>query len=159
MSTIFALVIMFACFTFGLALIGLVVLVMGVGGLPGALIFEAGRKSSNKALLLLGVAATAVGQSYIVCAYSAFVVSALRAFSGAYEQVPTWPLWIAAFFHSCAPTAYAKKERFGVPTSQNLALGIAGFAAFVCFVVMVVNPAPLHGVFGWVPFFAANAKG
>jgi hypothetical protein len=158
MNTIYSLAILFASFTFGLALIAVVMLLMGFGGAPGGILFEIGRKSQNGFLTLVGLILTAIGQAFVICAYAVFVVSALRAFSGVAPHIPTWPLWLAAFFHSAAVPAYAMKERPEVPSSQHMTLGIVGSISFVCFFIMVFSPQWLSFIFGWVPFFQSNIK-
>lgn len=143
----------------GMIFVAIVMLLMSFGGAPGALLFEAGRKAHNGFLLLAGFALTAIGQAFIVCGYSVFVVSALRAFSHLHPEVPTWPLWIAAFFHSGAVPTYAMKERPEVPGSQHMTLGIVGTAAFICFVIVAFAPNLLGWIYGWIPFFDSNIKG
>ena len=149
---------MFASFTMGLALIAIVMLLMGFGGAPGGIIFELGRKAQNSILIFLGFILTAVGQAFVICAYTVFLVSALRAFSGSAPQIPTWPLWIAVIFHSGAVPTYAMKERPEIPSSQHMTLGIVSLISFVCFLIMVFAPKWLAPIYSWVPFFQSNFK-
>ena len=149
---------MFASLTVGLALVAIVMLLMGIGGAPGCMLFEVGRKSANRFLIILGFILTAVGQAYVVCSYTVFIVSALRAFSGVAPHLPTWPLWIAAFFHSGAVPTYAMKEKPEVPTSQHMTLGLVSSISFVCFLIIVFAPQWLSPMFGWIPLFQSNIK-
>ena len=149
---------MFASFTFGLALIAIVMLLMGFGGAPGGILFEIGRKTQNSILIILGFVLTALGQAFVICAYTVLVVSALRAFSGSAPHIPTWPLWIAALFHSGAVPTYAMKERPEVPSSQHMTLGIVSSISFVCFLIMAFVPQWLAPIYAWVPFFQSNIK-
>lgn len=149
---------MFTSFTIGLAVIAILMLLMGFGGAPGGFLFEIGRKSQNGILTFAGFILTALGQAFVVCAYTVFVISALRSLSGAAPELPTWPLWIAAFFHSGAVPTFAMKERPEVPSSQHMTLGIVSSISFVCFLVMAFAPQWLSPVFSWVPFFQSNIK-
>lgn len=157
MNTVVALLILFASCTIGLGVIGIVILLMGLAGSVGALIFEAGRSRDNEALRLFGFALTALGQTFVVCGYCVFVVSALRAFSHAAPAIPVWPLWIAAFFHSVAVPTHAMREPLpDTPSSQHMTLWLVGTAAFVCFWMMAFAPRLLSWLYGWIPFFHAN---
>lgn len=150
---------MFASCSMGLVLIAFVILLMGIGGAPGAILYEAGIKSANKGLSSAGFLLTALGQSFVVCAYTVLVVSALRTFATAYPNLPMWPLWIAAFVHATAAPGKASQERPEVPNAQHPTLGLVGTASFICLLIMIFSPSLLKGIYGWVPYFAANLKG
>ena len=149
---------MLASFTIGMFVMAIVMLVMGFGGAPGGILFEVGRKSQNQLLMSAGFILTALGQAFVICSYTVFVVSVLRAISAAAPDLPTWPLWIAAFFHSEAVPTFAMKERPAEPSAQHMTLGIVSSISFVCFLVMAFAPQWLSSVFGWVPFFQNNFK-
>ena len=156
MNTILSLLILFSSFTFGLGLIAIIMLLMGLCGAPGAILFESGRNARNGTLTFLGLILTAFGQAFVICSYAVFVVSALRAVSVAIHDIPTWPLWIAAFFHSSAVPVYAMKERPEVPTAQHMTLGFVSFISFICFLIMAFAPQCLYPIFSWIPFFQSN---
>lgn len=158
METLFALLIMFAAFTVGLAGIAIVMMIMGLTGAPGAMLFEIGRKTSNAFLSVTGFILTAIGQTYIVGAYIVLVVALLQLFALARPDVPTWPLWIAAFFHSGAVPVYGMKEKPTEPTAQHYTLGIVALLAAVIFFVAVFVPAILRPLYGWVPYFGNLLK-
>ncbi|MCX5769524.1 MAG: hypothetical protein NTZ09_04525 [Candidatus Hydrogenedentes bacterium] len=141
-----------AC-TMGLVLIALVMLVMGLAGAPGAIVYEAGERSQNDLLRVIGFLLAALGQSYIVGAYVFIVVGALRTLSEARPDVSTWPLWFAAFFHSFAVPAYAMEERPDVPTAQHHSLGVVALASLALFVLAVVAPGWLSHIYFWLPLF------
>jgi len=147
---------MFLACSFGLMVIAIVMVIMGLAGAPGALIFEAGKKTKNVLLSVLGFVLSALGQSYVVGAYAVFVVSLLRWFSEARPNIPTWPLWIAAFFHSLAAPEYAKRERAKEPTAQHYSLGIVVLLSIVFFFIMVFAPNTLNPIYGWVPFYQST---
>ena len=153
MNTLLALLIMFMAFTMGLIAVGIVMFVMGFAGAPGAMLFAAGQKARSALLRVCGLILAALGQSYVVGAYAVFVVGLLRWFSTGRPDVPTWPLWIAAFFHSGAVPFYGMKERPEEPTAQHLTLGIVELAATVVFFIVAFAPGALKSIYGWVPLF------
>jgi len=148
-----ALVIMFMAFTVGLIVLALVIPIMGLAGAPGALLYVAGQGAQRVTLKVVGLFVSALGQTFIVGAYAVFVVSFLRWFAAGRPDMPTWPLWLAAFFHSGAAPAYAMKERPEKPTAQHHTLGIVALAATVIFLLSAFSPASLRNVYGWVPLF------
>ena len=153
MNTLFALLIMFMACTMGLIAVAIVMVVMGFAGAPGAMLFAAGQKAQNALLRMCGLILSALGQSYVVGAYAVFVVGLVRWFSTGRPDVPTWPLWIAAFFHSGAVPTYGMKERPEEPTAQHRTLGIVALAATVVFYSAVFTPGTLKSIYGWVPLF------
>lgn len=153
MNVLLALLIMFMAFTVGLIAVAIVITIMGLAGAPGALLFEAGQKAQNVILRVAGLAVAALGQSFVVGAYAVLVVGLLHWFSAGRLDVPTWPLWIAAFFHSGAAPTYAMKERPEEPTAQHQTLGIVALAASLIFFLSAFWPTSLRGVYGWVPLF------
>ncbi len=153
MKTLLALFIMFMACTMGLITVAIVMVVMGFAGAPGAILFAAGQKAQNVLLRMCGLILAALGQSYVVGAYAVFVVGLLRWFSTGRPDVPTWPLWIAAFFHSGAVPTYGMKEKPEEPAAQHLTLGIVALAATVVFFVAAFAPVALQSIYGWVPFF------
>ena len=54
------------------ASIVMMVMVMGVAGAPGAIIYETGAKYKDRILKTVGLFVSAVGQSYLAGAYSIF---------------------------------------------------------------------------------------
>lgn len=158
MNTLLALLIMVAALTVGLGAIALVMLTMGLAGAPGAIMFAAGQKTKNSFLSNGGLIVAAIGQSYIVGAYAVFVVSLLRWFTEGRPDFPTWPLWIAAFFHSGAAPEYGMKERPDNPTAQHHTLGIVALLATVVFFVAAFAPNSLSPFYGWVPLYNATLQ-
>jgi len=153
METIYALGIMFAALTMGLILVAVVLVIMGISGAPGAMLFDAGQKRQNALVSNVGFFITALAQSFVVGAYSVFVVSLLRTIAEAYPGLPTWPLWIAAFFHSVAVPMHGMKERPEEPTAQHHTLGIVSLMASIVFFLMAFTPNTLSSIYGWVPFY------
>jgi hypothetical protein len=144
---------MFMACTVGLIAVAIVMVIMGLAGAPGAMLFAAGQKAQSASVRVFGFILAALGQSYVVGAYAVFVVGLLRWFSAGRPDVPTWPLWIAAFFHSGAVPAYGMKERPEQPTAQHRTLGIVSLAGVAVFFIAAFAPASLKPVYGWVPFF------
>ena len=157
-STLPALMTMFAACTVGLIAVGAVMIVMGLSGAPGAMIYEAGERKHSAALRALGFTLAALGQSYVVGAYAVLLISLLRAFSATRPHLATWPLWVAAFFHAGAVTAYAMKERPEMPTAQHYTLGVVSLLSFAIFLVVAISPSWLSPLYGWVPFFVGTLK-
>ena len=155
MKTLHALLIMFMAFTMGLIAIGIVMMIMGLAGAPGAMLFAAGQKTKNVLLTACGFIVAALGQSYVVGGYAVFVVSLLRWFSEGRPNLPTWPLWIAAFFHSVAAPTYAMKERPKEPTAQHHTLGLVELLATAVFLTVAFAPNTLKPIYGWVPLYDA----
>ena len=158
MNTILSLLILFISLTFGLGFIAIIMLIMGLFGAPGGILFELGRKSHNGVLSFSGFILTLFGQAFVICSYIVFVVSALRAVSAAIPNMPTWPLWIAAFFHSNAVPSFAMKEKPEIPSSQPMTLGFVAFISFICFLTMVYVPQWLLPIYSWIPFFQSNIR-
>jgi hypothetical protein len=158
MKTLLALLIMFTACTMGLIAIAIVMMIMGLAGAPGAMLFAAGQKTRNVFLTACGFIVAALGQSYVVGAYTVFVVGLLRWFSEGRPDVPTWPLWIAAFFHSGAAPTYGMKERPEEPTAQHHTLGLVQLLATAVFFIVAFAPNTLKPIYGWVPLFDAMLK-
>ncbi len=155
MKTLLALLIMFMACTMGLIAIAIVMMIMGLAGAPGAMLFAAGQKTKNAILTACGFIVAALGQLYVVGAYTVYVVGLLRWFSEGRPDVPTWPLWIAAFFHSGAAPAYGMKERPEEPTAQHHTLGLVALLATAVFFIVAFAPNTLKPVYGWVPLYDA----
>lgn len=156
MATLLSLLIMVMAFTMGMLLIAIVILVMGFGGMPGALLHHKGKSSYNGFLIFSGYVFTALGQSYVVGAYSVFAVSLLRWFTEGHPDLPTWPLWIAAFYHSGTPASLAMKENPEEPTAQHSTLGFVSLISILVFILIAFSPNTLKPVYGWVPYYQHN---
>lgn len=156
MNTLLALLILFGMLTFGLIAVAGVMMVMGLAGMPGALIGFAGDRAKSSILASFGFLVTALGQSFVVGAYIVFIVSLLRWFAEGRPDVPTWPLWIAAFIHSEAAPAYGMKERPQVVTTQHSSLGLVSLIATVIFFITAFSPATLSPIYKWVPFYSTQ---
>lgn len=156
MDTLYSLLIMFVACSAGMALMAVVMLVMGFGGMPGALLHLKGVSSRNGFLVMSGYALCALGQSYVVGAYAVFAVSLLRWFTEGHPDLPTWPLWFAAFYHGNAVPVLALKENPEEPTAQHHTLGIVGLISILVFLLIVFSPNTLKPVYGWVPYYQHN---
>ena len=149
---------MLISFTVGLFNIAIVMFIMGLAGLPGNILFDVGRKKENNFLVIIGFIITAISQSFVVGAYTVFVVALLRFFSILNPDVPTWPLWIAVFFHSGAVPTYAMKEQPDEPTAAHYSLPIVSSLSLVIFIIMIIAPSILQYLYGWVPYFGNTLK-
>ncbi|MGD0948805.1 MAG: hypothetical protein ABSA52_15440, partial [Candidatus Binatia bacterium] len=153
MNTLLALLIMFMACTMGLIAIAIVMMIMGLAGAPGAMVFATGQKTRNVVLTACGFIIAALGQSYVVGACTVFLVSLLRRFSESRPDIPTWPLWIAAFIHSGAVPTYGMLERPEEPTAQHHTLGLVALLATAVFFIVVFVPNTLKPIYGWLPLY------
>ena len=153
MNTLLALLIMFLASTTGLIAVGIVILIMGLAGAPGALLFAAGEKTKSALLTAFGFIVTSLGQSYVVGACSVFVVGLLRSFSEGRPGMPTWPLWIAAVFQSGAAPIFAADDRPEEPTAQGRTLGLVALLVAAVFFTAAFAPTTLEPIYGWVGSF------
>jgi hypothetical protein len=126
---------------------------MGLGGAPGAAIYAMAQKSENSAAKSIGFLLCALGQTFVVGAYAAFLVGLLWWFTFSNPDIPTWPLWIAAFFHAVAVPTYGMKEQPEEPTAQHLSLGLVSTLSFILFFLIVFLPKAMSLIYGWVPFY------
>lgn len=159
MNTIISLGIMIAAMTIGSFAIAIIILVMGLAGAPGALLYELGRKNNSSFLIILGLLLAGVGQAFIICAYTVFVVSIMRFYLEGHPNIPSWPLWIAAFFQSMAAPSHALKDRSAENTAQYMTLGCVGFAALIVFAFLVFVPESVKSIYFWVPFYENTIQG
>lgn len=149
-----SLLILFASFTFGLAAVAIVMVLMGFGGAPGAMVFEIGKRKESLPLRCIGLLLTFLGQSYVVGAYSVLMISLLRYFTYTNPNAWVWPLWIVAFFHSTAAPTYAMKEKS--ESAHYYTLPEVALAVIVIFFVTVFFPKIVSFAYGWIPCFAYN---
>jgi hypothetical protein len=152
-NVLLALLIMFMAFSVGLIAVAIVIPIMGLAGAPGALLYAAGQRAQQTALRGLGLLVAALGQSFVVGVYAVLVVGLVRWFATGRPDMPTWPLWIAAFFQSGAAPTYAMKEKPEVPTAQHRTLGVVALTATIVFFLSALSPTALRSVYGWVPLF------
>ena len=144
---------LYAACTVGMIGIAVAMIAMGLGGAPGAIIYAAGQKNDNGAAKAIGFLVCALGQTFIVGAYAAFVVGLLWWFASSKPDIPTWPLWIAAFFHAVAVPSYGMKEQPEEPTAQHLSLGLVSTLSLILFFLIVFLPDAMSVIYGWVPFY------
>jgi hypothetical protein len=144
---------MILALTLGVVLIGLMMLLMRAGAAAGSFVFDLGRRVGSRHILKVGYYLAAAGQIFVNGAYIVFVTSAVCTFKVRYPGIPSWPLWLAAFIHSFATPLHAMNRRRLVTQAQYASLRLVCLGSLVCFLLMVVTPASLHGLFGWVPLY------
>ena len=130
MNTIIALFIAFIACGVGTIGIGFSVLILGLIGLPGAYIYFAGRKIGNTPMKVIGFGLSTVGQTYAQCAYIVFVIGLLHFISSGKPEMPTWPLWLAAFFHSGVGPARVMTIQENAKNKSNIHLSTSISFAF-----------------------------
>lgn len=153
MNTIHALLLLFGACTVGMIGIAIAMVAMGLGGAPGAIIYAVGQKNESGAAKTVGFLVCTLGQTFVVGAYAAFVVGLLWWATSSMPDIPAWPLWIAAFFHSVAVPTYGMKEQPEEPAAQHLSLGLVSMLSFILFFLIVFLPDAMSAIYGWVPFY------
>lgn len=156
MGTLLSFLIVIGFCTFGLGVVAVVMIAMGFGGAPGAILYEIGKKKGSLPLKVSGLVVTGLGQAYVVGIYAVLLVSALRYVPSIWPNLALWPLWIVSYFHSNAAPAYGLKEKSD--TAQFHTLLEVVLCTQVIFFTMVFAPRFLQFAYGWVPFFGANFK-
>ena len=159
-----ALFIMLGALTIGLIGIFIEIALMRFIAMPGDLLVKLGRKLDALLISILGSILTVIGQLYIVGAYSICVVALLHYTVKIRPDIPTWPLWIAAYIHCVAAPNYGLKsiyidlkERQFEWSKESLTLIVAIFTQ-VLFFVVVYNHAILRPFYGWIPYFGKLLK-
>ena len=153
MNTALSLLVAFMASTIGLAVVAVAMICMGFAGAPGALVYEFGKRKQSIAMRMSGILLAGLAQAFVVAAYCVFVLSLMHLLLHFRPSLPSWPLWIAAGFHTIAIPGYAAKEREAERTAQYLSLPIVSVAAIGTFVLSIVSPATLAPLFSWVPYF------
>lgn len=161
MNTLFALLLMFGVGIFGLLPIMFVVLGLGIAAIPGGIAVQMADQGGAKFFRGFGIGITILLQSFIACSYAVFVVSLVRWFAHSYPQIPTWPLWIAAFLQAVMgpfqsfQSGQADKDK-GTRDFIDATLPSVMLATVICFFLMVFSPTFLERLFVWIPFFEYN---
>ena len=154
MNTIYSLLIMFGAFTIGLIFVFPIILLMGAAGFPGAACIEFAKEKGDSNYRKLGISLLAMGWGVVACSYCVFSISYLRNFSSAHPDLALWPLWIAAFYQSCAAPTYILKQN--PPPEHEQALNVTVLALIFCFIFTALAPKVMEPLFSWVPYFEAN---
>ncbi len=132
------------------------VFVLNITGLPGALLAGQPEKRS-KAQFVFGSIISAVGQSYVYLAYTAFIVSWTAA-AASRDDVVGFIVWPVAFLSVFLPIwmnlgrARIEAREMEYASAQSEGLHLTFLASLIGFFVFVCIPVVMRTLWGWVPF-------
>jgi len=153
MKTIFSIVLLIV---FGVIANFLSVFLLNIAGLPGALIAGTPGKRSKKRFIF-GSIVSAIGQSYVYLAYTAFIVNWTKLAAGR-DDVVGFVLWVFAFLAVIVPIwmalirARAEAQEMEAASAQVEALYLTVITALLGFFVFAFVPSVLNAAWGWVPY-------
>ncbi len=139
--------------------------VLGLAGMPGALLAEAlSRNSEGRKIPILGLLLTVLGQAYASLAFVVLIVQSVRSWVGNTTGIGKWVLWLVAFCVAVAPawmalkdsTAKWKENFKGLSPGKIVPYYAATFTApltIIGFLVFVLLPASISWGWGWIPHF------
>ena len=134
----------------------LVVFILNIAGLPGA--FLAGRPGQrSRWQFILGSTVSAIGQSYVYLAYTAFIVSWTAGAAGRDDVVAfiAWPVaFLAVFFPIWLNLGRARAEANVMQHAnvQTDALHLTFLVSLLAFIVFALLPVTMQPAWGWIPF-------
>jgi len=134
------------------------VFILNIAGVPGALIAGMPGKH-NRRRFVFGSVISAIGQSYVYLAYTAFVVNwTMLARS---EQGASYIIWPFAFLSVNIPIwlnlMHAKVEAREMKhvNAQTEALHMTFLITFICFFIFAFVPRVMEIIYNWVPYIGA----
>lgn len=139
---------MFGCLTVGLMAVALVMLVMGVAGAPGAVLYAKAQQSGAR---ILGLGLAAVGQCFVIGAYAVFVVGLVRWYATIRPGATIWPLVDSGLLSQYGGSNLWHAQAPESPSAQHLTLGLVALAGFIVFLLAAFAPATLSPLYSWVP--------
>ncbi|MHB1458128.1 MAG: hypothetical protein ACYC0V_14560 [Armatimonadota bacterium] len=165
MNLLRALFILLAALTIGLIGILFEMTLIRLIAIPGNLLIKLGRKIETIYIIVLGSILTVLGQLYIVGIYAISVVALLDYYIKIKPEIPTWPLWIAAYIHCILVPHYGLKKviqdiynkQFYFP-AEDISLIIVAVFTQVLFFIVVFNHTILRPFYGWIPHFGNLLK-
>lgn len=130
--------------------------VVGLGGVPGALLTaRAMRRSGARTIPTWGLLATLAGQLYVSLAFTAVVIQTTRSLVGTSPGYGRWVAWVVTLLVGCAPAFIALKDsaRAEAKNVQHGATTLTAPLTVVGFFVFVFVPKALEAGWGWMPHF------
>ena len=134
----------------------LMVIVLNVVGVPGALLAgQPGKRSKGR--FITGSIVSAIGQSYVYLAYTAFIVS-WAAGAASRDDVLGFIVWPFAFLAVVLPfwmnliRARLEAREMEHASAQTEALHLTFLVALSGFFVFVFMPTVMEALWGWVPY-------
>jgi len=153
MKTVFSIVMLIV---FGAIASFLSVFLLNIAGLPGALLAGTPGKRSKR-LFIFGSIVSALGQSYIYLAFTAFIVN-WTMLAARRDDIVGFLVWPFAFFVVLIPIwltlirARAEAREQKSANAQVEALHLTVIAALLGFFVFAFAPIVMKAVWGWVPY-------
>ena len=153
MKTIFSIVLLIV---FGVIANFLSVFLLNVAGLPGALIAGTPGKRRKKRFIF-GSIVSAIGQSYVYLAYTAFIVNWTKLAAGR-DDVVGFVVWVFAFLAVIVPIwialirAREESREMEAASAQVEALYLTVITALLGFFIFAFVPSVINSVWGWVPY-------
>jgi hypothetical protein len=152
MKTLFSIAMLIV---FGIITNFVAVFILNVVGIPGALI--AGRPGKrSKVRFICGSIISAIGQSYVYLAYTAFIVNwTILAIS---KQSVSFIIWPIAFLAAILPLwinlihARVEAKEMEHANAQTEALHITILLTLVEFFIFAFIPKVIHIIYSWVPY-------
>jgi hypothetical protein len=134
----------------------LAIFALNIAGLPGALLGGMPGKRS-KGQFISGSIISAIGQSYVYLAYTAFVVNWTRLAADRDDVVGffIWPFAFLAVFvpiWHCLMMARIESREIEHAQAQTEALHLTCLITLICFFIFAFVPNIMKIAWGWVPY-------
>jgi hypothetical protein len=153
MKTLFAILLLAI---FGIIATFLAPIILNIAGLPGAVVAGMPGKRT-KSRFVFGSIVSAIGQSYVYLAYSAFVLSWTIA-AASREDVVGFVLWPIAFLTVLLPVyinlirARVEAKELKHANAQTEALHLTFLISLLSFFVFSLAPTLMKTAWGWIPY-------
>ncbi len=152
MKTLFSIVVLI---TFGVIANFIAVFVLNFAGLPGA--FIAGKPGKrSKGQFIFGSIISAIGQSYVYLAYTAFIVN--WTMLAILKQGVSFVIWSVAFLVVIIPLwinlihARGEAKETEHANTQTEALHITVFLTLIGFFIFAFIPRVIEIIYNWIPY-------
>ena len=152
MKTLFSIVVLIIL---GVVVNFVAVFVLNFAGLPGAFIAgKAGKRSKGQ--FIFSTVISAIGQSYVYLAYTAFIVNwTMLAIS---KQGVSFVIWPIAFLAVILPLwinlihARVEAKEMEYASAQTEALHITVLLTLIGFFIFAFIPRVMEIIYNWVPY-------
>lgn len=154
MKTIFCI---FLLIVFGMIAKYLSVFILNIAGLPGALLAGFSDKRS-KGRFIFGSFVSAIGQSYVYLAFTAFIVNWTMLAANREDVTAGFLLYPFAFLTVVIPmwftltVARVEAKEQGRQNAQVVALHITFLVTFLGFFIFAFAPSVITFAWGWLPY-------
>jgi len=152
MKTLFSIVVLIIL---GIIVNFVAMFILNLAGLPGALL--AGKPGKrNKGQFIFGSIISAIGQSFIYLAYTAFVVNwTILAIAKQGVSFIVWPIAFLAvvlplWFNLIQARVEAKEMKHA--SAQTEALHVTVFLSLIGFFIFAFIPRVMEIIYNWIPY-------